>query len=200
MTLGFLLAPGEGGRGRKLWSAYAAALIVAGIVVSLSRSGFLAMAGAGLGLFLWRRPRGVRLWFSLGILAVLIPIFLVVVSPAVPFQERLATLLTSSSYGERTQIWRDAIRAWPSVPTWGTGLGSFAAAAAPYFGHATGVKYTHAENEYIEWLVEGGVVGLGLGIAFVAGVVGLGRRAWQSSSSGQERALILARRIAGSAS
>jgi len=196
LTLGFLLAPRENQRGRKLWSAYAATLIVAGIVVSLSRSGFIAMAGGGLGLFLWRRPRGARLWFSLGTLALLIPLFLVVVSRAVPFQGRLATLLTSSSYGERTQIWRDAIRAWPGVPAWGTGLGSFAAAAAPYFGHATGVTYTHAENEYIEWLVEGGVVGLGLAMAFVVGVVGLGRRAWQSSS-GQERALILGAAFSG---
>ncbi len=196
LTLGFLLAPGENQRGRKLWSAYAAALIVAGIVVSLSRSGFIAMTASGLGLFLWRRPRGARLWISLGTLAVLIPLFLVVMSGVIPFQGRLATLLTSSSYGERTQIWRDAIRAWPGAPIWGTGLGSFAAAAAPYFRHATGVTYTHAENEYIEWLVEAGVIGLGLAMAFVSGVVGLGRRAWQSSS-GPERALILGAAFSG---
>jgi O-antigen ligase len=191
LTLGFLVAPGEAGRGRKLWSAYAAALIVVGIVVSLSRSGFLAMTAASLVLFLVWRPRGVRLWLPLGALAALIPLFLMVVSQAAPFQDRLASLLTSNSYGERAQIWRDAVRAWPSVPIWGTGLGSFAAAAAPYFGHATGVKYTHAENEYIEWLVEGGIIGVVLGIAFVAGIIGLGRRAWQASSSRGERALIL---------
>jgi O-antigen ligase len=191
LTLGFLVAPGEAVRGRKLWSAYAAALIVVGIVVSLSRSGFLALTGASLVLFLVWRPRGVRLWLSLGVLALLIPLLLIMVSQAAPFQDRLASLLTSKSYGERAQIWRDAIRAWPSVPIWGTGLGSFAAAAAPFIGHATGVKYTHAENEYIEWLVEGGIIGVGLGIAFVAGIIGLGRQAWQASSSRGERALIL---------
>ena len=116
--------------------------------------------------------------------------------PGRSFQDRLATLLTTSSYGERTQIWRDAICAWPGAPAWGTGLGSFSAAAAPYFVHATGVKYTHAENEYIEWLVEGGVVG-GLGIAFVTGVVGLGQQAWRSSSSGTERPLILGALFSG---
>ena len=199
LALGFLLAPGEGARGRKLWPAYAATLIVAGIVVSLSRSGFLAMAGAGLGLgvALWRRPRGGRLWLSVGMLALLIPIFLMVLSQSVPFQRRLATLLTSASYGQRIQIWRDAIRAWPDVAIWGTGLGSFAAAAAPYFRHATGVKYTHAENEYVEWLVEGGLIGLGLGIAFVYGVVRLGQRAWHASSSGQRRALMLGAAFSG---
>ena len=198
-ALGFLLAPGQGRGGRRLWSAYAATLIVAGVVVSLSRSGFIAMAGACgfVGLVLWRRPWGIRRCASLGALAVLIAVFLIVVGRTVPFQDRLATLLASSSYNGRTGIWRDAVRVWPDYPVWGTGLGSFAAAAAPYFRYASGVTYTHAENEYIEWLVEGGLVGTGLGITLVLGILRLGRRAWESCSKAQERVMILGAACSG---
>jgi O-antigen ligase len=178
-------------RGRRLWAAYAAGLIVSGVVISLSRSGFLGLGAGLIGLFLMLRPRGLRPWMALGTAAVLVPVFLVVVGRAAPYQQRLASLLESSSYAERLQIWCDAVRAWPHSPIWGTGLGSFSVAAAPFFRHATGVRYVHAENEYVEWLVEGGLLGVGLAGLFLVGVVRLGRRAWAASTSNRERTLIL---------
>jgi O-antigen ligase len=192
-VLGFLLAPGQGGGGRKLWPAYGAILIVAGVVGSLSRSGFLAMAGAGIvvGVLLLRKSWGAKRFLALASVAGLLAVFLLVIGRAIPFPDRLGTLLASSSYGGRAAIWRDAVRAWPAYPVWGTGLGSFAVAAAPYFRTVGPVRYTHAENEYIEGLVEGGLAGAGLGLALLVGIVRLGHRAFVCSGSSQERALLV---------
>jgi O-antigen ligase len=196
LALGFLAAGSrteilQQSRGRRLWAAYAAGLIVAGIVISLSRSGFLGLLAAAVGLYLMVWPRGMRTWLALGALAALIVVFLLVIGQAAPYQARLATLLKSSSYAERLQIWRDALRAWPTYPIWGMGLGSFEAAAAPWFSQAADVKYTHAENEYVEWLVEGGLVGVGLMVAALVGVVRLALQGWHASSQSQDRALML---------
>ncbi|MGB0068790.1 MAG: hypothetical protein WBQ11_12140, partial [Isosphaeraceae bacterium] len=57
---------------------------------------------------------------------------------------------------------------------WGSGLGSFAAATAPHFDRDHGVVFARSENEYFDLLTEGGLLGLGLGLAFL---VGIGRRA-----------------------
>ena len=122
----------------------------------------------------------------------LVALFLVTLGSISPFQ-RLATIPDAGTTGlnGRVEIWGAAIQAWRAHPLWGTGLGSFPASTASYFGHDHGVFYSHSENEYVQMLVEGGVVGLSLTLLALASIARLGLRAWVAADSPHARALVL---------
>lgn len=178
--------------GLELWPACAAGLIVAGVIASHSRGGFLSMmtAAAVMVPFL---GRGVaRIGAGLATILALVALFLVALGSASPFQ-RLATILDAGTtgFGGRVEIWEAALQAWRDHPFWGTGLGSFPAATSPYFRHDHGVFFSHAENEYVQMLVEGGPVGLGLALLALASIARLGLRARAAAASPRSRALVL---------
>ncbi|MGC1719940.1 MAG: O-antigen ligase family protein [Isosphaeraceae bacterium] len=172
-----------GGSGGHLWAAYAAGVLVVGILTSQSRGAVLAMTAAALTLLVGLLMRSGRLAASLRLAATVAVILamsallLLVLGNALPYQERLATILEPEGYSIRFKIWAGALRAWREHPFWGSGLGSFAAATAPYFDRDHGVVFARSENEYFDLLTEGGLLGLGLGLAFL---VGIGRRALQA--------------------
>jgi O-antigen ligase len=85
------------------------------------------------------------------------------------------------SLAMRLSLWRFSWSAWQDHPIWGSGLGSFATATAPYSLRDFGVYFNRAENEYIDLLVEGGMVGLGLGLAALAAIIRGARRAWHAA-------------------
>ena len=169
-----------GGRGGHLWAAYAAGVLVVGILTSQSRGGFLAMTAATLTLLVGLLMRSgrltawIRLAATLAVILAMSALLLLVLGNALPYQERLATILEPEGYTDRFTIWAGALRAWREHPFWGSGLGSFAAATAPFLDRDHGVVFARGENEYFDLLTEGGLLGLGLGLAFL---VGIGRRA-----------------------
>lgn len=199
LGLGFaliaLIAPGRrgahrAGRGRRLWAAYAAGLIAVGVVASLSRGGFVAMLTATAALLLLGGARPVRAGAGLALSAGLAAALFLSVGELGPFQ-RLATLTGSGAYDDRLALWKVALRAWSARPLSGFGLGTFATSAARFFdrddGFFGGSFAAHAENEYVEALVEGGVVGLGLALLLLASVAGLGLRALAASARDPDR-------------
>ena len=196
LALGFLFSPGRDRfgsirRGQRLWAAYAAGLIIVAIVASLSRSAFMAMAATFVATIIVWRPRGLRLGAGFAAIVVLVPLFLFALGTTAPYQQRLATLAESSPYSDRLQIWKDSLRACPVYPVWGLGLGTFANSTARFFQHDTGEVFLHAENEYVEWLVEGGALGLGLYLGFLAAIASSGSRALRAAPSEADRALVL---------
>ncbi len=77
-------------------------------------------------------------------------------------RDRLATLAgarTDFSASYRLGVWRDALRATASSPLIGFGLGTFAEALPPFKRSAGELDIEHAENDYIEVLAEGGLLG-----------------------------------------
>lgn len=134
--------------------------------------------------------RLLQIGAAVGALLVILPLLLYGLGSAVPYQDRLSTLLVSQPYEQRIQIWADVIQGFLRFPIFGVGLGSFSSAATRFLQHETGVHYEHAENEYVEWLVEGGVLGFGLVLIAVIGVARLARGAWKSSSSPRDRCII----------
>jgi tetratricopeptide (TPR) repeat protein len=64
-------------------------------------------------------------------------------------------------------------------------------AIGAYFAQDRGVFYTHAESEYVQVLVEGGLVGAGCVVLALASLVRLGRRACMSAESPQMRASLM---------
>jgi hypothetical protein len=184
--------------GQFLWMAYVASVIVIGILTSHSRGGFLAMTAAAGTTLLVLRPKAVRL--RAGLLAVLaiLPIFLIAMGTDSPFQ-RLATLRNAGETGlnGRTQIWKAALRSWLEHPLLGTGFGDFEIAIAPDPERDPAVVFYHAENEFLEVLTEGGIVGLGLFALFLGSVVWLGYRSLQDARSSRDRAWVLGSLCAG---
>jgi hypothetical protein len=124
-------------------------------------------------------------------------LFLMALGDVVPYHDRLATILRSSAYEDRLRLWKEVLNACPAYPIWGTGLGSFPVSHVPFLRHDPGgTIYNHSENEYVEWLVEGGLLGLGLLLALPLGTARLARAAWKSPIETREPALVLGAALA----
>src|SRR5438477_13180858 len=71
----------------------------------------------------------------------------------------------------RWQTWNDCLRAATRSPLVGEELGAFADILPPYKRGWGGFRIDHAENDYLELLVEAGLVGLGLVVVFAGKAV-----------------------------
>jgi O-antigen ligase len=151
---------------RPLLAFSAFATLALAVLLSQSRGGALSLGAGLLALpFLRQLARGRRarrssvllagaLALSLGGLALL----------ALPAEsrDRLATIVaarTDFSASYRLRVWRDALQATAGSPLLGFGLGTFADALPPFKRSAGELRVEHAENDYIEVLAEGGLVG-----------------------------------------
>ncbi len=191
-ALGLLIAKSKGnakGRGRRLVPAYATSLIVVGVLASHSRGGFLAMAAAALVTLVALRGGA---WRGLAVMAAMISLFLLAIGSESAVN-RVGTILDSGSSGfnGRLEVWGVAVRTWWSHPLVGTGLGCFVPATIPRFERDRGVYFSHAENEPLQMLVEGGIIGLGLALMGVAGIARFGLKALFVKPSGRDRAAII---------
>ena len=187
----------RGSREGHLWAAYAAGVLVVGIVTSQSRGGVLAMTAAtvtllvGLLMRSGRLTAWIRLAATLAVILAMSALLLLVLGNALPYQGRLATILEPAGYTGRFTIWAGALRAWREHPFWGSGLGSFAAATAPFLDRDLGVVFARGENEYVDLLTEGGLLGLGLGLAFLLGIGRLAIRALVAAPSARDRGAVV---------
>ncbi|MGE3817841.1 MAG: O-antigen ligase family protein [Isosphaeraceae bacterium] len=192
-ALGGLLTTraGRPGRAARVGWSYLSALILVGLIGSHSRGGVLAATLAGLILAALSRPS--RVWqvaWSLVVVGVA-ALILVVMGDTSPYR-RMATVLDPDDRGYtfRIELWRSALGAWRDHPVLGCGLGTFAESAAPYFRRDHGMRFARAENETVDLLVEGGLMGLGLAAAGLIGIVRSSRRAWTAASSARDRGMV----------
>jgi O-antigen ligase len=150
------------------------------VLACLSRGGVISLAAGGLALLGLRlarsrraRTRG-RLLATLGLAAGIGALLLALAPPEA--QERMRSLGGASF---RLDTWRDTVRMAGTSPVVGQGLGAFHD-AYPRFKRGHGlIRVEHTENDYLETLAEGGLVGLGLALAG-AGVLLLGGRGNES--------------------
>jgi len=163
-----------------------ASLIVAGVICSLSRGGIIALVSA-IGLtsviaLASRRFSGRRVWAAIVVLGGLGLVGWVNAGDAV--RARLATLLERAAFEEgRMGHWRDAMKAVPDFWRTGSGLGTYRYVYGLYETKPSNVWFHHAENQYLETLVEGGVVGLALLATFLALV---GTACWRLLRAGPD--------------
>jgi tetratricopeptide (TPR) repeat protein/O-antigen ligase len=152
-------------------------LISAGVVASASRGGILALLCGLIGAIVWmylRRMRRLATTLAVGMLApALILISWLGMSEGV--RERFAGLSAKSILADgRSQNWRDVWQGLPQVWKTGSGYGTYRYFHRPFQRHYSPGVYAHAENLYLETLVEGGVVALGLlCLAILAALVAL---------------------------
>ncbi len=157
----------------------AAAVMVAGILRSGSRGGLLSLVLASIivaisvSLRRSRRP-------LLGLVAVCLPLaaglaLAIWLSTDPRVWERYGTLQKLSTYRNDGRVvnWGAAYRAWREFPLTGTGYGTYRYAYQPFEQRDAGQWLVHAENVFVETLLEGGMPGLMLlvtGLGYLASV------------------------------
>jgi O-antigen ligase len=206
LALGLLVGlAGRGGTGRAFrdWTrgpraggvvlALVAALAMTlAVLVSLSRGGMLSLLGGGLAFLAmrWtlRRPSGPRGWAPLvasAVLGIFLATLLGVVLPR-EAHERMRSIATpqaDSSGSFRLDTWQDSLRLALASPWVGHGMGSFHDAFPRHKRGYGEERVEHAENDYLEMLVEGGLLGFGL---TVLAVLLLGVRSWRGVRETQD--------------
>lgn len=179
---------------RTLWIIAALSLMISSVIVCASRGGIVAWVGGwviclGINFLPFLRLRQVG--------AVLLILSLVFVLVAwfgfARVEARLATLWGNEADKEgRLSLWTRMFSLAQSFPVWGTGYGTFPYVEPLCRSDPTDEEvYSNAENEYLEGLVEGGVVRLALGLLAIGLVFRLGYRAVRRGKGGLEGGLVL---------
>jgi len=188
---GVPLPDGDGPRGERTGQAIllglALAVMSAGMLLSLSRGGLIALSLAvGMVIVLlairgrmgrWQLPVvGLLLAGSLAVFLWIGP------SSVVNHFRRAETVQNEPSFWTRLLVWRASLGVFADFPVLGTGLGTYPLAFLPYYPVGTEKTWREAHNDYVELLVEAGVLGalaaaLGL-LALLVRLLGpiLGRR------------------------
>lgn len=146
-------------------ATFVATLILMGIIGS--RSGLLATTIAGMTcLFLLCRLRGELR--SLSAVAIELGLFTIGLVVWIGVVGNAAESWVRSDWRSEVQAnWHDALKVVDDFPATGAGFGTYAYAYLPYQVRPATVWFTHADNQFVEILVEGGVVGIGLVVVLI---------------------------------
>ncbi len=164
-----------------LWVSAGLALMLASVAFSLSRGGLIALAIAGVVTLVLRAARSSRpgRWGGT-VLATALALGLLAWLGTGPLAARLSTLWEGDALQDgRSGLWADVLPIAKDFPLAGTGYGSFQH-VEPVYRTTPALKefvVEHAHNDYLEALVEGGVIRLGLSLAIIVFVYRLGWRA-----------------------
>jgi O-antigen ligase len=150
------------------------AVMVLTLAATLSRSGFVALVGAGAcGAWLTRGDRKRALWA--GATAAIVLGAAAAWLNLEGLTQRIVTTASGSEFDAtgRVAIWRETARIVRNFPLLGTGAGTFADAMFVYQQTARDVLFNNAHDEYLQLQAEGGIALL---IISLAGI-GLAARA-----------------------
>ncbi|GIW91671.1 MAG: hypothetical protein KatS3mg109_2103 [Pirellulaceae bacterium] len=153
------------------------AVLAAAILRSGSRGGLLSMVVAAMAVLLAlasRRARRPLLWVAAAALPLAAGVALAIWLGMDPkLWQRYQTLQRLSTYQHDARVvnWGAAYRAFLDVPITGTGFGTYRYAYQPFENRDAGQWLLHAENVFVETMLEGGLPGLALLLAGL-GMVG----------------------------
>jgi len=140
-------------------------VIAAGVIGSASRGGILSLTAGLFVALIWFLAKGHR--------KIAVSVFLIFTVPAIALlswlglsadvKTRFADAeVANFSESYRFQNWSEASRSLPDIWLTGSGLGTYRYFYRPYQQHSSHGVYKYAENQYLETLIESGVVGLAL--------------------------------------
>jgi O-antigen ligase len=199
MGAGFAVASRSGGKVHRVGrhrisplALYATGLIMVGVIGSHSRGGFVAMAIAGTVLALALRRQPPRVWIGMAVILLVTALLLFSIGSTSPI-ERLSTIWDAGldGFNGRSQIWLTGLRAWLAHRAWGVGLGCFPVGVAPFYQFARETLFFHAENDYLEVLAEGGLLGFALGLLAFVSIARLGSRAYRHAPTTADRTIVV---------
>lgn len=186
------LAPGGRAEGARsilsspalLWLSLALGLMLLGPFVSLSRGGMVACLMGGLVCFLTYFYRS-RVTPNLGPILVVaaIGVMFLLWLGVEAMRARFLTIQDPEDvYAARVELWERTGPWFQAYPIWGTGEGTFVFVERLYIHQTSdvGVKWEHAHNEYLEAVLEGGVIRLALFLLLLGLAVHLCLRALET--------------------
>lgn len=154
---------------RWLWRLIAGGYLplgLAGVLLTASRSGFLAASAATIGsVILLGADSRRRLVITVALVLAAAMVSLMILPPET--LARIATIpeqLTSGDLNQRLNIWAAGVGAFARAPFFGHGAGSFVAAAGL-------APEDTAHNTVIALAVEGGVVSVIFGVAIIVAAI-----------------------------
>lgn len=173
----------------RIFLFYLAAVLTAGLYLSVSRGGYIAWL-AGMIVVAWclfRTPH-IRWWWKAAI-SVLVAAGTTLVILKNPFvMERLDRMMEGDIRIKLAQI---SVKLWEAAPVWGHGIGAYDYVYLRAHGPDLQLRALYAHCDYLNTLVDYGAVGLTLVLLFVLAVsVQLFRR---GKADPHERELILLR-------
>ncbi|HMP58043.1 MAG TPA: O-antigen ligase family protein, partial [Gemmatales bacterium] len=177
-----------------LWVAAGVTLILASIVLSLSRGGLVALL-IGAAVVIVLRAVSSRRWHWL------VPVILITAAGGLlllwlgfdALESRYRTIWQGEVLSERMLIWEAAWKTSLEFPLTGTGGGTFAYVEPLHRPEAADPRMagTYVHNEYLEALVEGGIPRLVLTLVLVGLVVHGAWRAWRARRGRLDQGLVL---------
>jgi O-antigen ligase/tetratricopeptide (TPR) repeat protein len=175
------------------WLIGALALMVGSVYLSLSRGAVLALSASFCLLFLVPDVRLRRYaWRGAAIVIGLSAVFLVTWLGGKTVQTRIATLWTGEALTSRVPLWTDSWPLFLEFPLLGTGFGTFAYVEPLHRAHTESIFiHEHAHNEFLEALIEGGIVRLLISIVAIGLVFRFGWRAIRRNAGEPASALAL---------
>jgi O-antigen ligase len=137
--------------------ALCGAIILLGIGVSLqtgSRGGAMALV-VGVGLFLYFVGKVIRTRAVIGVIIVTIVLLTVVILCS----GRALDRTVGGDLGYKWKIWQDTVGYFSHFPVFGTGVGTYRIVSNIFKSFQGTQTFLHAENDYLEWMVETGLIG-----------------------------------------
>ena len=137
--------------------------IASGIIAAVSRGGWLALGGATIVTCIAvSRTRGLSVFGFVLIAGLFSSGLLAWSNLGDRISQRFGQLASTDVIAGdgRWNHWRDSIKSVGDFPITGTGFGTYSFANLPYQTDAklSHLRFYHADNQFLEWLVEGGVI------------------------------------------
>ncbi|MEQ9620225.1 MAG: O-antigen ligase family protein [Deltaproteobacteria bacterium] len=139
---------------------FATSLMALSLILSQSRGAILSLVASILFFYVVinRNKKTVSVKWLLGLFFLVIVVYSLWIGLD-PVIEKFSA--SEKDLPKRTYIWKDSVNLIKDFPVFGTGLGNFSLAYTMYKNEAYWPRvYEHAHNDYIEFAVETGFIGL----------------------------------------
>lgn len=155
---------GRSRTGTKVLQVSAAALMAASIFLCQSRGGMIALGVETLFLaVVWARHFSARKFVAAGLVFCSATVLLLGLIAPESVRERVTNIHDPA----RLLILRDTVPMFLAHPILGSGFGTFATAFPHYRVFFDGFVVDHAHNDYVELLLDTGLVGFGIAMWFL---------------------------------
>jgi O-antigen ligase len=187
------LVLGARSRVARLAAGIATSVLLAGVLLSLSRGAWIATIGAFVFLLVALPNAGRLAKVLLPCLMVAAILIAATSSSALQVLQLRADALTERSpYDHRSLTWEEARREIAKRPIFGEGPGNFRVASLSSASMAAPLHDEHAHNIWLEWAAGTGIPGAAILTAFVVGIAAAVRRASRVAQLTRDRTVIVA--------